>query len=87
MSSTALRGTPLELTFEKVLQPGTPRSRENAKHMRDALVRHAMPQNSCPIVEISTTALIAAGVSAESNTASELPRAVVHGVRRRRPRR
>ena len=34
-----------------------PRSRENAKHIREALVRQATPQNSCPIVEINTTAL------------------------------
>ena len=39
-----------------------PRSRENAKHIREALVRQATPQKSCPIVEISTTAFAAAGV-------------------------
>src|ERR1700740_3553779 len=45
--------------------PGTAPSRENANVIREALVTHAMPQNSCPIVEIKTTALAAAVLSAE----------------------
>src|ERR1700752_727548 len=48
------------------LWPGTAPSRENANVMRDALVTQAIPQNSWPIVEISSTALAAAEVSADS---------------------
>src|SRR5579884_1553579 len=46
------------------LCPGTAPSREKAKVIRDALVVQAIPQNSCPTVEISSTALAAAVVSA-----------------------
>src|SRR4051812_804471 len=53
--------------------PGTARSRENAYIMREQLVTQAMPQNSWPIVAITTTALFAAGVSALPNTASDEP--------------
>jgi hypothetical protein len=42
--------------------------------MREQLVTQAMPQNSWPIVAISTTALLAVGVSALLKTASEEPR-------------
>src|SRR5271166_5616325 len=52
------------------LCPGTAPSRENANVMREALVMHAIPQNSWPTVEISTTALSAAELSAEVNIAS-----------------
>src|SRR5436305_14995493 len=44
------------------LWPGTAPSRENAKVIREALVRHAIPQNSCPTVEMKITALAAAVV-------------------------
>ncbi len=47
------------------LWPGTAPSRENANVMREALVTHAMPQNSWPTVEIRITALAPAEVSAE----------------------
>src|SRR3954449_10069600 len=40
------------------------RSRENAYHVRDALVSPAMPQNSWPTVQISSTALADAELSA-----------------------
>src|SRR3954453_14348125 len=70
---TALNGTPEARTFRKWLEPGMPRSRENAKHMREALVRQARPQKSCPTVQISTTALKAAGVSAWLKMASADP--------------
>src|ERR1035438_725549 len=46
------------------LCPGTAPSRENAKVIREALVMHAMPQNSCPIVEIRMTAFAAEELSA-----------------------
>src|SRR4051812_10063186 len=39
-----------------------PRSRENAYHVREALVRPAMPQNSWPIVQMISTALAAGDV-------------------------
>ncbi len=70
---TAATGTPFEFTFESVFDPGSPPSRENAKHMREALVRQAAPQNSWPTVEISTTALSAAVESALSKIGSEPP--------------
>src|SRR3984957_4142350 len=52
------------------LCPGIAPSRENANVIRDALVTHAIPQNSCPIVEISSTPLAAALVSAVSRIAT-----------------
>src|SRR4051794_36379482 len=57
MKSTALAGTRLVLTFLHTRQPGIAPSREKAKHMREALVRHAAPQNSCPTVEMIRTSL------------------------------
>jgi hypothetical protein len=54
-------------------QPGTARSRENAYIIREQLVTHAMPQNSCPIVAMTTTALFAHGSSELENTASDEP--------------
>ena len=52
------------------LCPGTAPSREKANVIRDALVTHAIPQNSWPIVEIRSTALAAAEVSAVSMIAT-----------------
>src|SRR5450755_573452 len=52
------------------LWPGTAPSRENANVIRDALVTQAMPQNSCPTVEIRMTALAAVEVSAVVRMAS-----------------
>src|SRR5947209_12594492 len=49
---TAYRGTRLALTRRNSDQPGIPRSRENAYQVRDALVRPAAPQNSCPTVKM-----------------------------------
>src|SRR5271154_4936834 len=48
------------------LWPGTAPSRENGKVIREALVAHAIEQNSWPIVEITRTALAAAEVRAVS---------------------
>ncbi len=42
-------------------QPGIARSRENAYHVRDALVSPAVTQNSCPMTAIRTTILAAHG--------------------------
>src|ERR1035437_83503 len=52
------------------LCPGTAPSRENANVMREALVRQATPQNSCPMVEIRTTALAAEELSAVAKISS-----------------
>src|ERR1035438_5058368 len=51
------------------LWPGIAPSRENANVIREALVTHAMPQNSCPIVEINRTAFAPAVLSAASRIA------------------
>ena len=46
---TALNGTRVALTRrEQCRQPGIARSRENAKHVREALVRQAAPQKNWP---------------------------------------
>ena len=66
IARTALNGIFASFTFERT--PETlgpkPRSREKAKHIRDALVRQAPPQNNWPTVEMIITALKAALVSA-----------------------
>ena len=62
--NTAHVGVLLELRRRHKLCPGTAPSRENANVMREALVTHATPQNSWPTVEISTTALSPAELSA-----------------------
>ena len=59
------------LTLAKWREPGMPRSREKAKHIREALVRQARPQKSCPTVQISSTALNPAELSALERIASE----------------
>src|ERR1700730_98840 len=46
------------------LWPGTAPSREKANVIREALVTHAMPQNSWPAVDIRITALAAAELRA-----------------------
>src|SRR3954454_10883109 len=53
---TELAGTRRLSTLLQIRQPGIARSRENAYQVRDALVRAAMPQKICPIVEIRMTA-------------------------------
>ena len=73
--STARTGTPFELTFDSEPDPGKPRSAEKAKHIRDPLVRQAAPQKSWPMVEIRTTDLAAAGVSARKRSPREEPAA------------
>src|SRR4029079_9856134 len=54
-------------------QPGMARSRENAYHVRDALVRPAMPQNSCPTVAMMIVSLAAHELSAVVMTGIEPP--------------
>ena len=67
------------------LVPGTAPSRENANVIREALVMQAIPQNSCPTVEIRMTALAAATLSAVSMIAERrVPRlSIDRGVGRR----
>src|SRR5665811_2518066 len=66
--NTAHVGVRLDPRRRQRLWPGIAPSRENANVMREALVTQAIPQNSCPIVEISSTALAAAVLSAASIT-------------------
>src|SRR5262245_3373202 len=56
---TALNGTRSEFTRRKSAQPGIPRSRENAYHVREALVSPAAPQKNCPTVAIRITSFAA----------------------------
>src|SRR5919201_867016 len=56
---TALNGTLSALTRRNKAQPGIPRSRENAYHVRDALVRPAAPQKNWPTVAIRITSFAA----------------------------
>src|SRR5687767_13660420 len=53
--STAAAGTPFALTRLHSCQPGVARSRENAKNVREQLVRQAMPQKNWPMAEIRIT--------------------------------
>src|SRR5579884_2345189 len=76
-NSTAQVGVRLEPSRRHRLWPGTAPSREKAKVMREALVTQAMPQNSCPTVEITSTALAAAVLSAVSMIACEVPPAAL----------
>src|SRR4051812_47902105 len=58
---TALNGTRSRLTRRKIVQPGIPRSRENAYHVREALVSPAAPQKIWPLVAMMNTILAAHG--------------------------
>src|SRR6266545_3196366 len=58
---TALNGTRSLFTRRNSHQPGIPRSRENAYQVREALVRPAAPQKSCPTVAIRRTSFAAQG--------------------------
>src|ERR1700727_2218605 len=69
-TSTAQVGVRFLPSWRHSLWPGTAPSRENANVIREALVTQAMPQNSCPIVEIRITAFAAAELSAVSKIAS-----------------
>src|SRR3954468_3860053 len=55
-ASTEYTGTRRLSTLLHSRQPGIARPRENAYHVRDALVRPAMPQKICPIVAMKITA-------------------------------
>src|SRR6266545_2217249 len=70
---TALNGTRSRLIRRNTYQPGMPRSRENAYHVRDALVRPAAPQKNWPTVAIRITSFAAQGSSAELKIPNTLP--------------
>ena len=74
LPSTAIAGTPLAVTRLHSWWPGTARSRENAKNVREQLVTHAMPQKNWPTHAI---AMIASAqfwfISAERKTAIDPP--------------
>src|SRR5215217_6098052 len=72
-NSTAPTGVRLWFSRVQSRQPGMARSRENAYVMRDALVTHAMPQNSCPMQEMRITISAAVEESAFSKIASDVP--------------
>ena len=55
VTMTALAGTLFALTADHSRWPGTARSRLNANSIREALVWHAVVQNSCPAVEMNST--------------------------------
>src|SRR5579885_2781416 len=76
-NTTAQVGVWCLLSRRHRLWPGTAPSREKAKVIRDALVTHAMPQKICPMVEITSTALAAAELSADSMIACEAPPAAL----------
>ena len=67
-ASTAYSGTRLAFSRRNSAQPGIPRSRENAYHVRDALVRPAAPQNSCPTVQMISTIFAAHALRPVSTT-------------------
>src|SRR6202012_3677728 len=72
-NTTAQLGVLFRLSLRHRLWPGTAPSRENAKVMREALVTQAMPQNSWPMVEMTSTALAADDVRAVSMIDCEVP--------------
>src|SRR5205085_9153114 len=76
-NSTAQVGVWLRPRRRHRLCPGTAPSRENANVIRDALVTQAIPQKICPMVEITSTALAAAELSADSMMACEAPPAAL----------
>src|SRR5436190_18452102 len=49
---TPLNGTRSRFTLRKIAQPGIAQSRAKAYQVREALVRHAVPQKSWPMVAI-----------------------------------
>src|SRR3954447_16628238 len=58
-ASTEYTGTWRLSTLLHSRQPGIARSRENAYHVRDALVRPAVTQKICPMTAIMITSLAA----------------------------
>src|SRR5919201_3146995 len=73
LAITEYTGTRRLSTARQICQPGTARSRENAYHVRDALVRQPSPQKSCPTVEMRITTSAQCELIALSKTAIEPP--------------
>src|SRR5262249_6528563 len=73
----ALTGVPLRSTLDHNRQPGTARSRLNAKVIRDMLVTQLIPQKNWPIAESRMTALKKNGLNAVWKMAPEDPPACV----------
>src|SRR3954464_6470104 len=70
---TEYTGTRRLSTELQSFQPGIARSRENAYHVRDALVRPAMPQKIWPIVAMKITASAQPELIALVMTEMEVP--------------
>src|ERR1700760_2873518 len=75
--ATAQVGVRRWVSRRQRLWPGTAPSREKANVIREALVTHAIPQNSWPTVEITSTAFAAAELSEVSMTDCEVPPAAL----------
>ena len=73
ISSVALTGARLPLTFDQSRCPGTARSRLNANIIRDALVIPEPAQKNCPMVAITITILKAASDSDEEKMPTTYP--------------
>src|SRR3954466_1124238 len=76
-ASTEYTGTWRRSTLLHRRQPGIARSREKAYHVRDALVRPAMPQKICPIVAIRMTSSAQPELIALVNTEIAVPPAAL----------
>src|SRR5579884_1972661 len=76
-NSTAQVGVRFEPRRRHRLWPGTAPSREKANVIREELVTHAIPQNSCPTVAITSTAFAAAELSAVSMIDCDVPPAAL----------
>src|SRR3954454_23533940 len=72
-ASTEYTGTRRLSTLLQSRQPGIARSREKAYHVREALVRPAMPQKICPIVAMKITASAQPELSAVVITEIDVP--------------
>src|SRR3954469_5283561 len=72
-ASTEYTGTRRLSTLVHSRQPGIARSRENGYHVREALVRPAMPQKICPIVAMKITASAQPELIALVNTEIAVP--------------
>src|SRR3954452_18692017 len=74
---TEYTGTRRLSTELQIRQPGIARSRENAYHVREALVRPAMPQKNWPMVEMKMTVSAQPELIALVKTEIELPPALL----------
>src|SRR3954470_15632648 len=72
-ASTEYTGTWRLSTLLHSRQPGIARSRENAYHVREALLRPAMPQKICPMMGVRITAAAQPELIARVNTEIAVP--------------